>query len=978
MLPASDKFKDIAERGHAKLAAIFQIATTSASAQLQTSFDWISGVQQGTPGTDFPTTTTAEAVSVDETDIEPVDSSEFSWPDDRSLEDGGHPEAFVILDNGVDPIEIASYTSLGGVTGAFENMVRGRFGTEPITMDIGDDIHQLVFDPILTAGNDLGIQFKGYAKPATTGGPPDRRFGHGVVYDIGNGQIILFGGFDDDPSTYYNDVWVYDIANRTWTEKTPAGGPTGRFNFAMSWDTVREVAVITGGATGDATGDEVWEYDPNTGAEGTWTQVDNLIDDLSRHQSFYDPVRELVFVFGVGFDSNVYTYDHSETPGSQWTEIGSLPWNIQVYPRGEWLPIDGIFWLVGSRNSTNVQTFNYDPATENFQTGFDNALGVLVNQGATQAVMSHDAVNKTIFMEYHASSSSSTARSQFYRIGVDSWIRHVNSPDTNDQGVYGAACAWDVTAQQFFRWGGLNNASLFNYNEDDPVFFRWHWPDIEWLGPVMDMGLVPDVNGKITFSDFFPSTGTNLMEISLEYADAPGGPFTGIGVVTNAQILTDMKRYWRPTLVIETDSIFSPSIQKIRISFDDLLNLCLCDNPIFDAETIVMDIPALSLELDPLKAQSSISEMQIELDNRDGRAKELIQKFRIYNRQASILIGFDEPGMTIDDFMPYNSGVVHKWKGDDADSNQVTIIFRDPLQILEDTKVPPDENEGQPTPIVYVDGQITHPVLIEKDLLENQINVPAHFLDLASFDQAALHPTLTDWAFIRTIDDSEKGRDLMEELAQLSAAYVVPTEEGQLRVFVYDPTGQPVAELGRKDFVQGSLKFDFDDENLKNAAACYYGWDGGGEKAENFVEAIVALDADSENAFNKTATESIRPKWLGTDVSPYFGKARATDIATRFTTQYANGLPVLRFKTSLRWLQLQIGDLVRVTGDPDDPDWTVPYLMFGVDTVQDFKFLVIKKTVSYTEGEIDFTLWRAYEDLEIDIDTQGEFEGAFI
>jgi len=984
MLPASDKFKEIAERGHAKLAAIFQISLTSASAQLQTSFDWVAGVQEGTPDTDFPTTTTTEIVDPTETVMDVVDSSEFSWPDGRDVEIFGHPVAFLFLDNGVDPLEIASYDEIDFTTGAFKGMVRGIAGTSPVTLAIGDTITQLVFDPLLTAGNDLGVQRKGYSVPLATSGPPPERYGHTIVYDIGNDQLIIFAGLADDQSTILSDVWVYDLATRTWTEKTPAGGPSGRFFHSASWDTTRDIMVVTGGKDGIpfGTSDEVWEYDVNTGAQGTWTQVDDLPDgSLERHQSFYDPVTEIVFVFGRGSgDSKVYKYDHSQTPTNQWTTGPSMPFTVADYPRGEWLPIQGVFWIVASASTADVRTISYDPATDTFQTGFASGFAVIsiVTGDDAFVVMTHDDVNRRIYAEYHTTSESN-AFSKVYSVGANQWTEGVRPPDNTRRGNMSSAATWNVSAQEYIRWGGLDDGgSNKHFSDDDPTFFRWHWPSMEWQGPVMDLGIIPTVNGKITFSDFFPTTGNNVMEVSLEHADAPGGPFTSLGIVTNAQVLTDLKQFWRPSVDIQTDSIQSPSIQKIRISFDDLLNLCLCDNKLFDAEAIVMNIPALSVELDLLKAQSSISEMQIELNNADGRAKELIQKFRIYNRQATILIGFDEPGMTIDDFIPYNSGVVHKWKGDDKDSSKVTIIFRDPLQILEDTKVPPDENEAQPIPIVYVDGQVTHPVEIQRDLLENQINVPSQFLDLGSLATAASHPTLAGWKFLRTINDSEKGRDLLEQLSKLSASYIVPSEDGLLRAFVYDPSGEPIAELGRKDFVQGSLQFEFDDENLKNAAACYYGWDGTDEKAANFVEAIVSFDADSENAFNKTALERILPLWLGVAGAPYEGKIRATDIATRFTDQFANGLPIITGKTSLRWLQLQIGDLVRIIDDPDDPDWTIPYLMFGVDKVKDFKFVVVKKTVEYSSGEIDFTLWRAYEDLIIDIDSALDFQQAIL
>lgn len=49
------------------------------------------------------------------------------------------------------------------------------------------------------------------------GGGPERRVGASLAVDEANNRLLLFGGQDDGPLGYRNDLWAFDLNARSWT-----------------------------------------------------------------------------------------------------------------------------------------------------------------------------------------------------------------------------------------------------------------------------------------------------------------------------------------------------------------------------------------------------------------------------------------------------------------------------------------------------------------------------------------------------------------------------------------------------------------------------------------------------------------------------------------------------------------------------------------------------------------------------------------
>jgi len=170
------------------------------------------------------------------------------------------------------------------------------------------------------------------------GTTPGGRTGHALVYDAARGKLVLFGGND---GSNRQDTWEWDGAAGTWTERTPSGPkPSARYDHAMEYDSARGRVVMFGGYDGNVKQD-IWEWD---GATGTWTDRTPAGTKPTARQSpaiAYDSARGRVVVFGgTGLGNWQDTWEWDGTTGT-WTErtlSGEKPsarqYHAMTYDRG--------------------------------------------------------------------------------------------------------------------------------------------------------------------------------------------------------------------------------------------------------------------------------------------------------------------------------------------------------------------------------------------------------------------------------------------------------------------------------------------------------------------------------------------------------------------------------------------------------------------------------------------------------------------
>jgi hypothetical protein len=140
--------------------------------------------------------------------------------------------------------------------------------------------------------------------PGAIPGPeawPAARDGTSLVFDVGRRKSVLFGGFDN-AGKFFSDLWEWDGDGGTWMNRTPAAPapswPDARESHAAVYDAHRDRSVIFGGGP---TRRDVWEWNA---ADGTWSErlpSSPLADwptGRAAHAMAYDSLRRNVILFG--------------------------------------------------------------------------------------------------------------------------------------------------------------------------------------------------------------------------------------------------------------------------------------------------------------------------------------------------------------------------------------------------------------------------------------------------------------------------------------------------------------------------------------------------------------------------------------------------------------------------------------------------------------------------------------------------------
>lgn len=133
---------------------------------------------------------------------------------------------------------------------------------------------------------------------------PEPRCGHQMVYDEGNGVIVLFGGHSE--SNFFNDTWIWEGNTATWSKIASENMPSARCSHAMTYDRVRKKVLLFGGQSDSKVPlNDLWEWDEND-----WKLLIEHAPPKPRynHGFVYDEKRNKSILFG-GFDGKEWFQD---------------------------------------------------------------------------------------------------------------------------------------------------------------------------------------------------------------------------------------------------------------------------------------------------------------------------------------------------------------------------------------------------------------------------------------------------------------------------------------------------------------------------------------------------------------------------------------------------------------------------------------------------------------------------------------------
>jgi hypothetical protein len=155
---------------------------------------------------------------------------------------------------------------------------------------------------------------------------PSPRYLQSAAFDETRKVLVMFGGLTGVNLNPYQealqDLWEWNPATSTWTERTISGSrPIARSGAGMVFDLTRNKFVIFGGrSTTDFDLADIWEWDPTSGTFTERSDSSSAPSGRSQHSMVFEKSTGKVLLFGGGLANRRYhdPTDFSLALGDTW------------------------------------------------------------------------------------------------------------------------------------------------------------------------------------------------------------------------------------------------------------------------------------------------------------------------------------------------------------------------------------------------------------------------------------------------------------------------------------------------------------------------------------------------------------------------------------------------------------------------------------------------------------------------------------
>ncbi len=379
---------------------------------------------------------------------------------------------------------------------------------------------------------------------------------------------------------------------------------------------------------------------------------------------------------------------------------------------------------------------------------------------------------------------------------------------------------------------GVNAAPSTEALDVDLTFEVTMLPRYQTTGSIsikLDLGTTPLDPGEWEFSDIRDGETTIVYQAWASATGAFAGEETSLGTIADGDLITNLKRYYKitATLSASADNLVTPKILKLKANFDVWERYCLADKPISwkgdPLPPIVMALPQIQYQMDPLEGKASISRLSVDFLD-EGFLEQIITTYFLKNNEIRIFVGFDAPGWDAEDYAEFWRGEIVDWE---RRTGVITLVCADwaidtKVEIPEEYNNPLDPNDpknGTIEPIVF-DG---HPSDLKEDLLSNKVNMRDSKIHFQSFADNKV--ALPGWRLFRTVPKPTDAWKLIQEINRLEGSVLIPREDGKLFDYLFDPATDHVAEFGPDQVQLNSTTFKARmDLTLINQAIVYFGF----------------------------------------------------------------------------------------------------------------------------------------------------------
>ncbi len=159
---------------------------------------------------------------------------------------------------------------------------------------------------------------------APGGGGPAGRENFAMAYDSARQRVVVFGGHVAGSPNLVNDTWEWN--GSSWTEMFPAVSPSARAFHAMAYDAARGEVILFGG-NGVGTSGSTWAWDGDN-----WSvRATDGPAPRRAHAMAYDAARQQVAMHGGRrTDTSALLNDTWLWDGTTWTSAPNVPASTQA------------------------------------------------------------------------------------------------------------------------------------------------------------------------------------------------------------------------------------------------------------------------------------------------------------------------------------------------------------------------------------------------------------------------------------------------------------------------------------------------------------------------------------------------------------------------------------------------------------------------------------------------------------------------
>ncbi len=291
---------------------------------------------------------------------------------------------------------------------------------------------------------------------------PSNRYEHAMIFDTVRNVAILFGGYTTSGRVY--DTWEFDGA---WKNIETVNSPTASGPGCLAFDASRNVTVYFGGYNGLTYQNSTWEYSGNN-----WTEITTDHSPSKRYAAslVYDSDRKKIILFGgFGYSEANPNFlqllnDTWEYDGNDWTKITTSATpparshHAMVYDTKNKKVI-----LFGGKNVDN-KLYEYDGS---------DWKEIIPSNSASEIPLSRYS-HSMVYDIFHAKMilyggyNSGIYYDETYEFYNNTWqkINPLNTPNYPFQG----GMIWNADNKRVYYFGGKNATSTSNetwfYSED--------------------------------------------------------------------------------------------------------------------------------------------------------------------------------------------------------------------------------------------------------------------------------------------------------------------------------------------------------------------------------------------------------------------------------------------------------------------------------------------------------------------------------